>query len=76
MEQRMLDSVDFSYMDYPEESTGRVLGRRKQAVSLAERFCEENGYDYKDCSVSRKHRIYEIAYGTIMLEESRRVCKE
>lgn len=76
MEQRMLDSVDFSYMDYPEESTGRVLGRRKQAVLLAERFCKENGYDYKDCSVSKKLSVYQNAYGTIILEESRRVCKE
>lgn len=76
MTEKILDSVDFSYMDYPEESTGRVLGRRKQAVLLAERFCKENGEDYKDCSVSRKHRIYQSAYFAIILEESRRVFND
>ena len=76
MEQDILDDVDFSYMDYPEGSAERILGRRKQAVMLAQRYCKENGEDYKDYSFGGRNTAYERAYFIIALEESRRVCND
>jgi hypothetical protein len=67
--ENLIDSVDFSCMDYPDGSNERVLGRRKEAHKLAKRYCEILGANYEDFNQNSIGSPYHAAYVYLCLCE-------
>jgi hypothetical protein len=65
-----VDKIDFSYLQFLEQSTGRVLGRRLQAHNLAVRQMLSDGVDRVNASYSTKDGYYRNAFFRIAVEET------
>ena len=66
----LIDTVDFSYMDFPDGSEGRVLGRRKEAHKLAKAYCEKLGANYDEFKSITPNSPYISAYTQICIWEA------
>ena len=73
--ENLIDSVDFSYLDYPDGSNGRVLGRRKEAHKLAKKYCEMKGINYDESNHIKLGGLYQNAYFQICIWEADKVAK-
>lgn len=71
----LIDSVDFSYMDFPDGSEGRVLGRRKEAHKLAKAYCEKMGVNYDEFKRIGPNSPYANAYIQICVWEADKIFK-
>lgn len=74
---KYFESVDFSYMDFPEESVGRVFGRREEADKLARKYCESLGVNYDEFNHGTPNSPFMSAYMQIcLLEANKTIARE
>jgi len=64
-----MDKVDFSYLQFPKESTGRVLGRRLQAHELAKRTLLSEGINYDTANYGTRDAYYRNSFMKILIKE-------
>lgn len=72
----LMDKVDFSYIRFPEDSTGRVLGRRKQAHDLAKRTLLSKGIDYDSAPHGTRDVYYRNSFFRIVIKEAEMIFGE